>query len=196
MVKNHMKKRAPRKLIYSKMNKKGVSEVIGYILLVSFAIIMSIIIYQGLKTYVPVKAQECPDGVSILIKEALCTLNTDGTYNLSLTIKNNGRYNIAGYFIHATDGPNKTVATFPLIQNLSKGGLNSNVTDFNNAVLFEISTTENFVNISSLAQANYTGILKRIYSLDLLPIRFQKEENRLRMASCGKAMTREKITCA
>jgi len=31
--------------------------------------------------------------------------------------------------------------------------------------------------------------------LDILPIRFQKEENRLRIVSCGEAIIKEKINC-
>jgi len=177
-----------------RMNKKGVSEVIGYILLVSFAIIMSIIIYQGLKTYVPSKGLECPDGVSIFIKSALCTSNGDGTYDLKLTIKNNGRYNLAGYFIHASLKDNQTVATTQLVNYVNDES--TNVYKFNNAVLFDSTSTGNFVNISESKFAEYNNVFGQMYSLDLIPIRFQEEENRLRIVSCGKAMTREKITCA
>jgi len=35
------------------MNKKGISVIIGYLLLVSFAIIISGMVYVWMKTYVP-----------------------------------------------------------------------------------------------------------------------------------------------
>ena len=181
------------------MKKKGVSEVMGYILLISFAIFMSFIVYQGLRTYVPTSAIECPDGVSIFVKSVSCTLDaSDGKYDLEVLVKNNGRYNIAGYFIYAGDKFNQTVATIPLIDYLAEactpGG--GSLCKFNNAVLFESSTTGNFVNISEDKFAEYNNIPTKIYSLDIIPLRFQKEENRLRIVSCGKAMTREKIDCA
>jgi flagellin-like protein len=193
-MKNKLKnKKESLKLIYSKMKKKGVSEVLGYILLVAFAIIMSFIVYQGLKTYVPAQNIECPDGVSIFVKEAECALNADGNYDLNLTIKNNGRYNIAGYYIHYTNSSNKTVATKDLVNFLKVQG--TEIYNASNAVLFEASTSGNPVNISSSKFVEFKNVSERIYSLDILPIRFQKEENRLRIVSCGKALAREKISC-
>lgn len=185
----------------NRMNKKAISEVMGYLMLISFAIIMSVLVYQGLKTYVPAKALECPEGVSIFVKDVSCSLNQYNKYDLALTIKNNGRHNIAGYFIHASYNPNQTVATNPLIgflENQDLGIIYQGVGaySFENAVIFESSTSGNFVNISDTAFARYRNISSQVYSLDILPMRFQKEENKLRTVSCGKAIVREKITCA
>jgi hypothetical protein len=184
----------------SAMNKKAVSEVMGYLMLISFAIIMSVVVYQGLKTYVPVKASECPEGVSIFGRNVSCSLNSGGTYDIALNVKNNGRHNIAGYFIHASYNSNQTIATNPLIGFLEDQDLGVIYQDvsaysFQNAVIFEASTSGNFVNISSTASARYRNIPKEVYSLDILPVRFQKEENKLKMVSCGKAMVREKVIC-
>jgi hypothetical protein len=178
-----------------RINKKGVSEVLGYILLVSFAVLMSFIVYQGLKTYVPTDKVECPEGVSIFAKDTSCSLNVYGTYDLNLTIKNNGRYNIAGYFIHASSDSNQTVATMPLSSNFGQASSSPSAILLGDAIIFQASTTENLVSINSLAHAEYKNITKEIYSIDLLPIRFQKEENKLSMVSCGKAILREKINC-
>jgi len=116
-------------------NKKGVSEVLGYLLLVSFAIFMSFIVYQGLKIYVPVKAVECPEGVSIFVQSAKCSLSGVGKYNLELNIKNNGRYNIAGYYIHASNSSEQEVATIPLIGYLDE--TTGNIDKMGNAVYSE-----------------------------------------------------------
>ena len=53
------------KRIMNTKNKKGVSEIIGYILLVAIVVTISIFVYQWLKTYVPQDAISCPDGVSL-----------------------------------------------------------------------------------------------------------------------------------
>ena len=53
-----------------KLNKKGVSVIIGYVLLIAFAILISAGVYAWLKTYVPREPLNCPDGVSIFVKEA------------------------------------------------------------------------------------------------------------------------------
>ncbi len=176
-----------------KKNKKAVSEVLGYILLISFTVFMSFIVYQGLKTYVPEKAVECPDGVSVFVQNVACTINSNGSgYNLSLSVKNNGRYNVAGYFIHASYNPNQTVATADLIDYLdSNTGYK-----LNNAVVFDTSTSGNLLNMSEIVFARFNNIPSKVYSIDLIPIRFQKQENRLRTVSCGKAIVREKIICS
>jgi len=198
MKKSRINKKVPLKLISSTMKKKGVSEVMGYILLVSFAIFMSFIVYQGLKTYVPAKTLECQEGVSIFIKDASCTYNsTSERYSLKLITKNNGRYNIAGYFIHASTNANQTVATTPLITYL--GGMD--VEKYENAIILNSGkrSTGGFDNFVSLNEENiveFNGIPKELFSLDIIPVRFQKEENKLRLVSCGKAILREKISCA
>jgi hypothetical protein len=179
-------------------NKRGISEILGYILLISFAVFMSFIVYQGLKTYVPVGAIECPDGVSIFVSSSNCTLN-DEKYDLTAVIKNNGRHNIAGYYIHASNNSEQEVATIDLVRYLNKQG--GQVGNISSLVVFiqygegAISTMVNSVNVSDRAYASYEGIPTKIYSVDIIPVRFQKEGNRLRQVSCGKAVVREKITC-
>src|SRR3989344_8392030 len=76
-------------------SKKGLSVMIGYILLISMAITMSAIVYQWVKTYVPQDSIECKDGVSLFVQG----YNYDcGADTLNLNLKNNGRFDLAGYF--------------------------------------------------------------------------------------------------
>ena len=79
-------------------NKKGVSEIIGYILLIAIVVAISVFVYQFLKSYVPKESLTCPDGVTLLIP--------DYKYNclenlLNFTVQNEGTFSIGGYFIHA-----------------------------------------------------------------------------------------------
>ena len=53
--------------------KRGITPMIGYVLLVSFAIVISTIVYIWMKTYAPAPSLECADGVSVMIKEISCT---------------------------------------------------------------------------------------------------------------------------
>ena len=66
--------------------------MIGYVLLVAIAIIMSMIVFQFIRTYVPKDIVDCPDGVSVFIQETEYDCDDD---TLKVTIKNNGRFNIA-----------------------------------------------------------------------------------------------------
>ena len=75
--------------------KKGVSLMIGYVLLITLAIVMGIVAYNWMKTYLPREPTQCPDGASIFIKEAAFD---EGTSQLTLTIKNNGRFNNKTYY--------------------------------------------------------------------------------------------------
>ncbi|MEK6842805.1 MAG: hypothetical protein AABX84_03230, partial [Nanoarchaeota archaeon] len=99
-------------------NKLGISVMIGYILLISMAIMMSIIVYQWVKTYVPQKSIECEDGVSLFVQ----SYNNDcDNERLDLTLKNNGRFDIAGYFIHATTSPTQELAVIDISSETAKG---------------------------------------------------------------------------
>jgi hypothetical protein len=98
-----------------KKNKKGLSVIIGYVLLMVVSIVMSVIVYQWLKTYVPKDTAACDDGTSMFIQEA--------TYNctsgiLTVTVKNNGRFSIDGYFIHASNKSAEKIGTIDLAPRL------------------------------------------------------------------------------
>ena len=172
-----------------KRNKKAISPMIGYILLISAAIFMSAIVYVWLKTYVPKAAIECPDSTSIFIKDYNCTLNKE----LNLTIKNNGNFNVAVYFIRIANESGVELATIELSQRLSTewGGV-----IIGNSVLFDNTEPGNSLSPNE-EQTNSFNIedLGTIYFVELTPIRIQEEENRVRTVSCGRAKIKEELTC-
>ena len=48
-------------------SKKGISIMIGYILLITMSIIISGVVFQWAKTYVPADPIECPSVVSVFV---------------------------------------------------------------------------------------------------------------------------------
>ena len=174
--------------LQTKMDKKkeGVSLMIGYILLVTITIIISTLVYQQLKTYVPTDSLQCSDGVSAFIDSYSYDCNNK---NLSVTIKNNGRFGIAGYFASATDSPNKTLATNDISKytGFGKGG----------AVILDINT-ENSLNPGDKKQV-FFGFLsapfEKIYSLEIIPIRYENINGRKRIVSCTDSRISQKISC-
>ena len=108
--------------------------MIGYVLLVVIAIVMSLIVYQWVKTYIPKGGLECVDGVSVFLKDV--TYDCDAG-RLDITIENKGRFNVAGFFIHATTEDEQELATLDL---------SDKITDYNedywrpykNAIAFTI----------------------------------------------------------
>lgn len=170
------------------MNKKAISPMIGYILLISAAILMSVIVYAWLKTYIPKAALECPEATSIFIKDYTCTGN-----QLNLTIRNNGNFNVAGYFIRIANVSGAELATVDLSQKLQIqfGGVT-----IGNSVFFDESDPGNSFtpNEESISIFDITGT-GTISFIELTPIRVEKQDNRDRTASCGNAKVKEEITC-
>lgn len=169
--------------------KKGVSIMVGYVLLVSCAIIIGIFVYQWIKTYLPTPVLECPDEVSIFIKEYTYDC-TSGSEKLTITLKNNGMFSTAGYIIHATNNPNQTLATIDLSSYTALGKDMAGVVLLSKKNSFKPNDeTENIFDLSG------SGI-GQIYSIENIPVRFQEEDNKMRFVSCGGSRVKEMITCA
>lgn len=169
-------------------NKKGLSVIIGYLLLVSFAMILSVMVYAWMKTYTPTDSLECPEGVSIYIKEINCSLN-DSNYVLDLTLENNGRFKIAGYFIHATNSSGQEIATINLYDELVSGGKK-----FGNSILFD-SGSANIFEINDIEESIFI-LDEPVYSITIIPTRFNEIEGKTKYLGCNKGQTTEKITCS
>ena len=76
-------------------NKKAVSLMISYVLLVTIAIIMSIIVFTYLKTIANVEPViDCKEGTSIVVEDYSCDANKE---EITLTIRNNGIFNVDGF---------------------------------------------------------------------------------------------------
>lgn len=165
------------------MNKKGISIIIGYVLLITTSIFISAIVYQWIKTYVPTESIKCPDGVSIFVKESIynCT-----NKELNLTLENNGRFNIAGYLIHGANSSNQKLASTDLSQytpfGKNKGG----------AVL--LPTLGNSIKpgdkMKSAFNLNNTN-LGKIYFVEIIPVRSQDRKR----VNCADAKIKETLNC-
>lgn len=173
-------------------NKKGLSIVIGYVLLMAVSISMSILVYQFLKTYIPKDSPTCPEGTSILIKEAPCVSNT-----LTLTLKNNGRFSLDGYFIHGSASAD-ALATIDISQYFQDNELTHNTkitptgggVSFNNALpnsLFpEASKDEQIFNFPPEIT---------IKKIEIIPIRSQVIDNFKTIVSCSDAKVETAVPC-
>ncbi len=162
-------------------NRRGVSEMIGYVLLIGFAIAMSIGVYQLIKSYTPKSTLECPDGVSIFVMDYGCESN-----KLNLTLKNSGRFDIHGYFIHISNDSAASLATIDLSQKLLCCDKKlSNGIEFNPPLAPTERRIESF---------DTTGIGK-VYSVEIIPIRYQEEKNKIKLVTCSNALSKNEIKC-
>jgi hypothetical protein len=177
-----------QQVIKDRRNKKAVSAIIGYVLLVAFAITMGGLIYNWMKSYVPKDALQCPDGVSMFIKD----INLDCASNeLTITFKNNGRFDIAGYFIRgAKEG--EEVATI----DLSSKAIGSKIL-VGNALLFFQGTENNFEPgkeiIGNKFDLTVDATEKQIKMIEIIPMRYEVIENKMRSVTCSNARIKEVV---
>lgn len=170
-------------------SKKAVSVIVGYVLLITFAVIIGVIVFRWMKTYVPQEDINCPDGVSLFIESYQYDLDT---HSLILNLKNNGKFNIGGYFIYATDSPEKELATI----DISKYNVDVNSRLKPYGIKFGGLTPRNALspNRNETEVYNLTELNKEIYSVEILPIRWQVEKNRIVLVSCKDAKIKEIIS--
>ena len=160
-------------------NKLGLSAIIGYVLLMSFAIIMGGVVYYWMKSYTPSNTTECPNDVSIFIENFECLKDESGSAKLSLTIKNNGKFNIDGYFLRGTDTETQEVATTDL------SGETGGIVRFMNAEALTPGASD----------VKNIGLTKSIYSVEIVPIRYEVIDNKNKLAICSKAKISEEVKC-
>lgn len=80
-------------------NKRGVSEIVGYVLLISISFALAAMVFSWLKFYVtPGEEFECDEGVSISIRGYSC----NETF-LNISLRNDGRFNIDGYIVRVNN---------------------------------------------------------------------------------------------
>lgn len=100
----------------SYLNKKGISEMVSYTLLIIIAVGLSAVVFIYLKLYIPKEKPECPEDTSILIKEVSCKSiystesdQTPSKTELYLTIYNNGLHKIDAAYIKYAKGDKKAL---------------------------------------------------------------------------------------
>lgn len=82
------------------MDKKGVSEVVSYVLLIVIAVGIATLVYAFLKVYVPKEKSECKDGINLVISSAECTHTTSPEKNtIKITFENRGLFKVDSAFI-------------------------------------------------------------------------------------------------
>ena len=75
-------------------NKKALSNIVAYVLLISITISLSVVVYNWLRFYVGEdEIPVCSDGVNLIIQEYICSAED----KLILTLKNKGRFNVDGF---------------------------------------------------------------------------------------------------
>jgi hypothetical protein len=81
-------------------DKKGVSIMVGYVILIVIAISLSVAVFAYLKLYLPEKEPDCPEDVILAIDSVTCRdSNGDGWFDIDVTLSNRGFFSVDGAFI-------------------------------------------------------------------------------------------------
>ncbi len=90
------------------MNKKALSEMIAYVMIIVIAVSISAITYGWLKQWIfrPTELK-CREGASLIIEDYSCSQK-----NLNLTLRNMGKFSVDGFIIMAGNDSKRIV--YPL----------------------------------------------------------------------------------
>ncbi|HPD82156.1 MAG TPA: hypothetical protein PK357_03595, partial [Candidatus Pacearchaeota archaeon] len=167
-------------------SKKGVSVLIGYVILIAFIVFLAAIIYEWMRSYVPLEELTCPDSVSLLVERYECADN-----QLKLELKNNGKFNLGGYFIYATQSPNVTTATKDLSVYADIGSqlYPRGIKLGGNSSANSLKPGEREIEFFDLSE------IGMIYSIEIIPIRWLQDGNIIKLASCKDSGMKEAIFC-
>ena len=172
-------------------DKRAVSEVIGYVIIISLAIIISVAVFVWFKSYVPTDSLKCPDGVSLFVEST----NLDESGILNITIKNNGLFSVGGYFIKAKVSPNDKIPMLDLSSYIDSGGVL-----LGNSVKLP-GVGNSFPPGSRVSNTfNLTSLSTNFSSVEVIPFVYQTINGEEKIAFCGTIPSAERVctpkTCA
>ncbi len=92
-------------------NRKGISILVSYVLLVTLAIALASMTYVFLKQYAekPFPEESCPEGTNIIIENYDCDSDTN---IINITIKNRGLHSVDGILIKISNSSDEFLYDF------------------------------------------------------------------------------------
>ncbi len=93
-------------------NKKALSEIVSYTLLILIAFVIGTAVFVWIWKLVDKgEPEQCPEGVSIVIRNAVCNLPLPATPDtIIINVSNQGRFNITGFVVKGSNNPNVKAA--------------------------------------------------------------------------------------
>jgi len=88
-------------------NKKGLSELISYVLLIVMVVAIASGVYIWAKSKVPVQYEECPSELTAAISSCWYTAT-----EIHLTISNTGKFDIDCFYFYLVSGGNTTKVNY------------------------------------------------------------------------------------
>ena len=153
--------------------KKAISLIVSYVLLIGISIAIGGSIYVWLRYYTkaPFPEEPCPEGISLIIHDYDCSISEI----INLTVQNKGRWNVSGYVAKFNNESGGIAGKFPLYIN----GTTTNKVELN------IGPGERASELF-----NYSGYAQ-IKQIEIEPFIIRNGK----MALCPKAIAQQPITC-
>lgn len=172
------------------LNKRGISEMVSYVLLIIIAIGLSVLVFAFLSVYIPKEKPECKEDVHAIITKAICNVSsTNQTVYLELT--NKGLFTFDAAYIRIA--PVGREVTF-LINDPEKN-LGGSVRGFQlyapGATSPGLPPGSTYSRIYSLANVGGVTFVPGNYTLEVQPAMGKGRS----FALCEKAIIRETVQC-
>jgi FlaG/FlaF family flagellin (archaellin) len=114
-------------------NKRGVSELVSYVLLISITFAIAAIVYGWLMFYVtPAKEVKCEEGITLTIRSLVynCT-----SKSLNMTLQNRGLFNVDGYRVRVNNKSGADIGVYTInmtgrVMNTSNGTSSGVIIDY------------------------------------------------------------------
>jgi hypothetical protein len=172
-------------------SKLGVSIMIGYVLLVSIAMIIGAVTYAWMKTYVPADKLQCVDGVSMYLKRVNCTKIGTDKVSLELTLKNSGRFGITAYYGYVSNSVDKK-PTIDISNYISSGGGSAEGIQ---TIYFSTGLGENNFKPDDEVVHTFEIDEADLVRIEILPGRIEEIKGKKKYAVCTDAKVGEEIIC-
>lgn len=155
-------------------NKKALSEIVSYTLLIVIAIAISILVFSYIKFIIPkYQTPECPEQVYLSINEPACSLSQK-TLNFSIT--NRGNFNIDGFYVRLREDGRSVKNSFEHLENqfFDSGGIKPG--------------TKEFFSYSKIS----LNSLQSDYNLEIQPTLFNSNNE---LITCTDGIIKVKVVC-
>ncbi|MEI7719167.1 MAG: archaellin/type IV pilin N-terminal domain-containing protein [archaeon] len=164
-----------------RVNKKGVSEIVSYVLLISITFIIAGMVYSWLTFYVtPGKETKCEEGVSITLRSYVYNCTTKA---FNLTLQNRGLFDIDGYIIRVGNQSDSEIGVYTI----NKTGKILNTSEVYTDVYINSSHLDS-LDATNTLQKNMTG---NISFIEIQPFEIQESAR----VFC-ESVVKQKVVCS
>jgi len=156
------------------LNRKSLSEMIAYVLLIVIAISLALLVYAWMKGLLWKPSKDCPEGISLIVSDYSCD-NALGRINI--TFRNNGLFDVSGFIVRISNETGRLPT-----KSLYDG---TPIKEEDNIFYFpsNLTTGNDFTNTFSYLKYD------KIIELEIVPLRLVKGE----LLICDKAKIKQEV---